>query len=230
MVDYYKVLEITKNSSQTDIKKAYRKLALKWHPDKNQNNKDEAEKRFKEISEAYEVLSDDEKKRAYDGMNDRKPYYHSKPFRTTDYTFKPTFNSKKSDPFFDDDLFTFKKGFSFRDPDDLFKDFFHNDPFKSDFFTKPDFFSRSSLFDDQFDDQFNQFSSSSCSSSASSQASDEEYCPNRKRISSSTKWLNGQQIETKCVVENGVKTVTVSVLEDGQLKQQTINGVLQPIY
>jgi len=58
MADYYSVLEVTKTSTAVDIKKAYRKLALKWHPDKNPEKKEEAEKKFKEISEAYEVLSD----------------------------------------------------------------------------------------------------------------------------------------------------------------------------
>lgn len=60
MVDYYKVLEVNKNSTTADIKKAYRKLALKWHPDKNPDNQDESNRKFKEISEAYEVLSDGE--------------------------------------------------------------------------------------------------------------------------------------------------------------------------
>ena len=57
-VCYYEILEVTKTATESDIKKAYRKHALKWHPDKNPNNQKEAEKRFKEISEAYEVLSD----------------------------------------------------------------------------------------------------------------------------------------------------------------------------
>jgi DnaJ-class molecular chaperone len=56
--NYYEMLELPKNASEADIKKAYRRLALKWHPDKNPDNQKEAEKRFKEISEAYEVLSD----------------------------------------------------------------------------------------------------------------------------------------------------------------------------
>lgn len=68
--DYYKILGIDKSSSQEDIKKAYRKLAVKYHPDKNPNDKN-AEARFKEISEAYEVLKDPEKRKKYDqlGMN-----------------------------------------------------------------------------------------------------------------------------------------------------------------
>jgi len=64
--NYYDVLEIDKNATEDEIKKAYRKGALKWHPDKNANNKEEAEIKFKEISEAYSVLSDAEKKKIYD--------------------------------------------------------------------------------------------------------------------------------------------------------------------
>lgn len=54
-VDYYRILQVDKNASDDDLKKAYRKLAMKWHPDKNPNNKREAEAKFKQISEAYEV-------------------------------------------------------------------------------------------------------------------------------------------------------------------------------
>lgn len=54
-VDYYKILQVDKSSKDEDLKKAYRKLAMKWHPDKNPNNKKEAEAKFKQISEAYEV-------------------------------------------------------------------------------------------------------------------------------------------------------------------------------
>lgn len=57
---YYDILGIGKDASDEQVKKAYRKLALKWHPDKNPDNQSEAEKKFKEISEAYEVLSDSE--------------------------------------------------------------------------------------------------------------------------------------------------------------------------
>jgi len=63
--DYYKVLGVNKNATDSEIKKAYHKLALKYHPDKNNNNK-AAETKFKEISEAYAVLRDKEKREQYD--------------------------------------------------------------------------------------------------------------------------------------------------------------------
>lgn len=64
--DYYTILGVDKNASDEEIKKAYRKLAFKWHPDKNPNNKKAAEEKFKKISEAYAVLSDPEKRKEYD--------------------------------------------------------------------------------------------------------------------------------------------------------------------
>lgn len=62
--DYYKTLGIPKGSTDEDIKKAYRKLALKFHPDKNKSPG--AEEKFKEVAEAYEVLSDKKKRELYD--------------------------------------------------------------------------------------------------------------------------------------------------------------------
>ena len=64
--DYYKTLGVERNASQEEIKKAFRALARKYHPDANPENKQAAEEKFKEISEAYEVLSDDSKRRMYD--------------------------------------------------------------------------------------------------------------------------------------------------------------------
>ena len=63
--DYYKILGLSRDAKPKDIKKAYRKLAIKWHPDKNPGDK-VAEEKFKEISEAYEVLSDESKRKQYD--------------------------------------------------------------------------------------------------------------------------------------------------------------------
>jgi curved DNA-binding protein len=65
--DYYKVLGVTKNASLDEIKKAYRKLAVKYHPDRNKGDKN-AENKFKELSEAYEVLKDSEKRKKYDSL------------------------------------------------------------------------------------------------------------------------------------------------------------------
>lgn len=64
-IDYYEILEITRNSDTHEIKKAYRKLALKYHPDRNQGDK-EAEEKFKKINEAYQILGDEEKRTLYD--------------------------------------------------------------------------------------------------------------------------------------------------------------------
>jgi len=65
MADYYEILGVSRTASQDEIKKAYRKNALKYHPDRNPGDA-QAEKQFKSISEAYEVLSDDNKRKIYD--------------------------------------------------------------------------------------------------------------------------------------------------------------------
>ncbi|KAG6580365.1 DnaJ like subfamily B member 6 [Phytophthora cinnamomi] len=64
--DYYETLGIQKTATEDEIKRAYRKLAIRYHPDKNLDNKEEAEVKFKEIGEAYSVLSDADKRRQYD--------------------------------------------------------------------------------------------------------------------------------------------------------------------
>ena len=85
--DYYKILGVEKAASADDIKKAYRKLALKWHPDKNPNNK-AAEETFKKISEAYAVLSDQDKRNNYDRFGSaeqfRQQYSQEDIFRNVD--------------------------------------------------------------------------------------------------------------------------------------------------
>ncbi|MEI7636588.1 MAG: DnaJ C-terminal domain-containing protein [Syntrophus sp. (in: bacteria)] len=86
--DYYQLLGVDKKAGTEEIKKAYRKLALKWHPDRNPNNKNQAEEKFKKISEAYAVLSDQEKRNQYDtyGSADqfRQKYSQEDIFRNFD--------------------------------------------------------------------------------------------------------------------------------------------------
>ncbi|OQR97852.1 hypothetical protein ACHHYP_09890 [Achlya hypogyna] len=65
-IDYYQVLGVAKTATEEELKKAYRKMALKWHPDKNPDSKDLAQKKFQEVNEAYEVLSDKQKREIYD--------------------------------------------------------------------------------------------------------------------------------------------------------------------
>ena len=75
--DYYTILGVDKSATQDEIKKAYRKLAVRYHPDKNPGNK-QAEEKFKEISEAYEVLGDPEKRKKYDQLGARwQQYQHA---------------------------------------------------------------------------------------------------------------------------------------------------------
>ena len=64
--DFYKLLDLGKNASEAEIKKSYKRMAMKYHPDRNKDNPEEAEKKFKEIKEAYEILSDPKKRAAYD--------------------------------------------------------------------------------------------------------------------------------------------------------------------
>jgi curved DNA-binding protein len=82
--DYYKVLGVEKTASQDEIKKAYRKLAVKYHPDKNAGNK-EAEEKFKEINEANEVLSDPEKRKKYNELGENWKYYQQAGGQSQDF-------------------------------------------------------------------------------------------------------------------------------------------------
>lgn len=111
------MLGVRRDASADDIKKAYRKLALRWHPDKNPENKEEAEKKFKELSEAYEVLSDANKRSIYDRYGKEGL----------------TGNSAGRGGHFHNGEH-FHEPFTFRNPDDVFREFFGGrDPF-ADFF------------------------------------------------------------------------------------------------
>nr|XP_006825171.1 PREDICTED: dnaJ homolog subfamily B member 6-B-like isoform X3 [Saccoglossus kowalevskii] len=250
MVDYYQVLGVPKAASNEDIKKAYRKLALKWHPDKNQDKKDEAEKKFKELSEAYQVLSDKSKREVYDrygveGLNGT--------------------SGADMGPDFHDDFGSFFH-FDFKTPDEVFRDFFGGrDPF-AEFFegmrrasepanlyqfgyehnndtrraTGAHRAPGNSLFRDSFSSGFPGFGFSSFGSfhddpfgssdftGFSSSSSFSTGGGNVKRTSTSTKIMNGKKITTKKTFENGSETV--EVYENGVLQSLTKDGVPQIEY
>ena len=109
--DYYEVLGVPKDATEEQIRKAYKKLALRWHPDKNPDNRKQAEEKFKEIGEAYSVLSDPKKRNEYDNGG----------FSFADFGFDDDFNPMEIFKSF------FKKHggkdeFGFGFDDDFFKD------------------------------------------------------------------------------------------------------------
>ena len=115
MSDYYEILEVPRTASEDEVRKAYRKQALKWHPDKNPENKQEAEEKFKLISEAYEVLSDKDKREIYDK--------YGKEGLTGDAARNESANGAG-----------FARVFVFRNPEEIFRDFFGGfDPFENIF-------------------------------------------------------------------------------------------------
>jgi len=99
--DFYAILEVERNASTDDIKKAYRRLALKWHPDKNQDNPEATEK-FKEITEAYEILSDAGKRSQYDTFGTSGVRQGGVQFRDPHEIFREFF----------DDFFPFSQSFA----------------------------------------------------------------------------------------------------------------------
>lgn len=118
-IDYYKVLGISKNASENDIKKAYRKLARKYHPDLNPNDA-EAEKKFKQINEANEVLSDAEKRKKYDQYG--KDWQHAEEFEKQK-------KARQSGGGFGG--YTYSGGQSASDFSDFFESMFGGDTFRS---------------------------------------------------------------------------------------------------
>jgi DnaJ-class molecular chaperone len=98
--NYYEILQVSKDAKEDEIKKMYKKLAIKWHPDKNIDNKEESEKKFKEISEAYQVLSNPEKRQIYDNYGEEglknNGINENGPFNTPDDIFKMFFGGHRT--------------------------------------------------------------------------------------------------------------------------------------
>ncbi|KAL5729398.1 hypothetical protein ACHQM5_002363 [Ranunculus cassubicifolius] len=99
-VDYYNILKVNRNATEDDLKKSYRRLAMKWHPDKNPNSKKEAEAKFKQISEAYDVLSDPQKRAIYDQYGEEGLKSGPPPDSTTAGANDFMFNSRNAEDIF----------------------------------------------------------------------------------------------------------------------------------
>lgn len=127
--DFYEVLGVSKTATAADIKRAYRKLALEWHPDRNKSP--DAHEKFKEINEAYEVLSDDKKKATYDqfGHSAFQPGMGGGaagqgPFGGQGYQQQGPFSYYYSTGGGQNPFAGGAEGFDFSDPFDIFEQFF----------------------------------------------------------------------------------------------------------
>lgn len=239
--DYYDILAIKNSASLTDVKKAYRKLALKWHPDKNPGNKEEAERMFKLISQAYEVLSDASKRQVYDTQG-----------------VSGLAGGQNTSNYFDVGEFTFKN------PKEVFSEFFGGrDPFE-DFFNGGGFGSQAQdpfstfqqnilnsahnngdssnnisnlhnslhsgqhLLHHHMATNYPQYNNGGGIQSMTSSSSSSSFgIPGQNFKSTTTRIINGQKIVTQKTVENGTETVVVE--EDGRVTSRIVNGVNQAI-
>uniref|UniRef100_A0A2K5Q951 J domain-containing protein n=1 Tax=Cebus imitator TaxID=2715852 RepID=A0A2K5Q951_CEBIM len=196
MASYYEILDVPRSASADDIKKAYLRKALQWHPDKNPDNKEFAEKKFKEVAEAYEVLSDKHKREVYDCYGrEGLTGAGTGPSRAEAGSGAPGFT------------------FTFRSPEEVFREFFgKGDPFLQSRGSRHSgpFFTFSSSFPGQSDFSYSSFSFSPRAGAFHS-------------VSTSTTFVQGRRITTRRITENGQEPVEVE--EDWQLKSVTINGV-----
>jgi len=246
MTDFYEILEVEKTATEDEIKKAYRRLALKWHPDKNPNNKTQAEEKFKLIAEAYEVLSDKDKRRKYDQLG--------RAGLSNGYS-GGGFPSGGGYGGFSEDFLN--RTFQFHNPFDIFEQFMSHFGMDDDFgfgmhpfaglhrrsgtnssssrrapqqmALFDNFFSpmRMSLFDhNSFAGDFGGNDMGTISSFNISFGSGGSR-PVSKKTTKSTKTINGRRVTTTRVEENG-QTIEI-IEEDGQIKSKKVNGVLQSI-
>eukprot|EP01083_Nonionella_stella_P007610 21938_1 len=119
--DYYKILNVSRNATPEQIKKSFRKLALKWHPDKNPKNKEKAEQMFKQIGEAYGVLTDPEKKSMYDRFGSAK-HVHNHHQQTEQHPF--IFTQEEIEEIYRQ-FFEFNQDTNSNESEFIFNHFFH---------------------------------------------------------------------------------------------------------
>jgi len=249
MSKLYDTLGVPKTASAADIKKAYRKLALKWHPDKNPDQVEVATKKFKEISQAYEILSDENKKRMYDQCGDEGMASGRGSSSSSDFNFNhfPNFHGTSSGGM---------GGFGFRDPFEIFREFFEGcddfddllNPFgmrgRNNSWSNSNGSGRSnSNRTSRMNDDFNPFglngfgnfgmggmmhSSSFGFGGMGGGMSTQIFSSSNGGFmggsmeSSSTQISNGKKVTTKKVVKNGHETV--KVYENDVLKSHKVNG------
>lgn len=251
----YETLGVTQGANSDEIKKAYRKLALKWHPDKNPDNKDGAEKKFKEIAEAYEILSDESKRAIYDregmaglqnggsgGGRGSGHFHHSHHFTDPNEIFRQFFGTGS---IFDimEEMMGGHRHSSRRSNRSHRHDPFGHDPFAhhagglggmSMFGGMMGGHSMLQTgFRDPFDDDFfgggNRMGGGNSMTMFSSNMGFGGMGGmgggNFRSVSSSTAYVNGKQVTTKTTNENG--TETVERIENGKLISKTVNGVEQ---
>jgi curved DNA-binding protein CbpA len=242
--NYYEILELNSNASEQEISKAYRRLALKWHPDKNPGNAKEAEKRFVEVAEAYEILSNKEKKKLYDDQliqNSSNNYNFNDDRSNNNYrTFSQNFREPEStfDNQFSNPQKIFEKFFGTRNIFEIYEENEFLDPQKTQRELNPN----SSLFPN-----FSRHNKNSSSFKYSTiNFSDSDSNKDFKRFSSfknnrepgigsnssssksttvSKKIINGKSIVTTKIIENGNETIIEE--ENGFMKSKTVNGVPQ---
>ena len=199
MGDYYQILGIKPEASLSEIRAAYRRLALKWHPDKNPNNIEEAKRYFQEVSAAYEVLSDPKKRAEYNQMQSGvavpDSFSRSQAFR----------RSRRSRP---------SHSFHFRSPEDVFKEFFNFHT--SDLFTM---FGGSSMDSGSGSGPL----MSSMFGSVAGTGNGGRGMSYSISTSTNTQIVNGHQIVTRIKVVNGVETK--EVFEDGDLVASSTRSI-----